>query len=196
MYTLVSCMDVLWDVFEVSSLLSNAAPFVLWLWPVGRHSGADWMTYWPSSQHISHAFGFPVHPYLLIYLLQVQSRTMRSSHFEWIGVYKTMRQFCFGDLQSLFISEEILIIKPNQSRSYKAKIKPTMGITRRFPEYKWSCKIHCCTKASFIQIHQVFILITFIALLPPFTFKCKSYFVILLKILYRTKENYYTNAIT
>lgn len=113
-----------------------------------------------------------------------------------LAFYKTMRQFCFGDSQSLFISEEILIIKPNQSRSYKAKIKPTMGITRRFPEYKWSCKIHCCTKATFIQIHQVFILITFIALLPPFTFKCKSYFVILLKILYRTKENYYTNAIT
>lgn len=90
----------------------------------------------------------------------------------------------------------MLIIKPIQNRSDKAEIKQPWAFTNDFQNTNDHVRYSLLYQATFIQIYQVFILITFTALLPPFTFKCKSYFVILLKILYRTKGNYYTNAIT
>lgn len=188
-------MDVLWNVF--SPLLSNAISSVLWHATLAcRKMLLRWLDDLLTFISTHHSCAWVFYSSIPCYRFTLSAVWNNEIILSELDFIKQWGSFALTTCNHLFISKKILIIKPNQSRSYKAKIKPTTGITRWFPEYKWSCKIHCCTKATFIQIHQVFILITFIALLPPFTFKCKSYFVILLKILYRTKENYYTNAIT
>lgn len=89
----------------------------------------------------------------------------------------------------------MLIIKSNQNTYYKAKKAHMWAFTKDFLNTNNMQDIVYSTK-PLLSKFIIFILITSTALLPPFTSKYKSYFVILLKIFYRTKENYYTNAIT